>query len=392
VSLADALERAAGALPGAADALRDANGDPDRVLDALGSEGAGPVLVWLLANETDDAGELLEAWAERDEGPALLAALAEDELPKPARKLLRKARHRLRSRGVAVEEPTPEPRVARLAGAEGEGLDAAFVSPIDPTGMRVVTWIESHPGGGARLLQIVVDARRGVVECEAYSATKGRARRFARDLASRDKLPATPVEQGAARALLARAVERQAADRPLPRAFAELRSHLTEPADAATPGELAEAALEAQAGPAGVRRVVELLREREILPWLLPQEGLRAAAEKLQELEKGKIILSGPRKREQADEILNETAASLVDADEAARVAEWLRETAYLLWKAEREADAGACLGAARDMLDGSPQESELPLALLELALAPLLERLREEEREEDESSLLVKP
>jgi len=52
VSLADALERAASALPDAADAIRDANGDADRVLEALPPQAAAEVLAWLL---TEDA-------------------------------------------------------------------------------------------------------------------------------------------------------------------------------------------------------------------------------------------------------------------------------------------------------------------------------------------------
>ena len=40
MSLPEALERAADRLPKAADAIRDANGDPNSLLAALGSEAA----------------------------------------------------------------------------------------------------------------------------------------------------------------------------------------------------------------------------------------------------------------------------------------------------------------------------------------------------------------
>jgi hypothetical protein len=391
VSLADALERAASKLPAAADAIRPANGDPERVLAALAPDAAAQVLAWLLANEPDSAGELADAWAERDEAAPVFAAVDDAALPKAGRKLLRRALHRLRSRGVAVGEKAPEPRVARVAAADEE-IEAAFVSPIDPGGARIVTLIESNPAGGARLFEVITDARAGVVECRIYTTTRGRARRFAQELATRERFGGTPVPRDAARALLARAAARQPGDRPLPRAFAEWRTHLAgAPEGAATPGELARAALGVGADERGAaRRAAELVRERKIGPWLPADAGLRALAEKLQEAARSRIIVTGSRRREQLEEVLREGEAEVFAGDEAARAAEWLEETAFLLWKAAREDDARACLAAAREAAGAG--EGEIRRALLETALAPLLERLRAEEREQDATSLVVKP
>ena len=63
MSLADALERAASALPDAADAIRDANGDADRVLEALPPQAAAGVLAWLLTEDAEAAAELADAWS-----------------------------------------------------------------------------------------------------------------------------------------------------------------------------------------------------------------------------------------------------------------------------------------------------------------------------------------
>jgi len=376
VSLADALERAASALPRAADAIRPANGDPDRLLDALDAERAASVLRWLLSQDLGAAGELAAAWAERDEGAPVFASLDDSQLGKPARKVLRRARHRLRSRGLAVAEPAPSARVARLPGAAEEPVETALVSSIDPSGARIVTLIEPHPGGGARLFQAVIDLRRGVLECRVFATTRGKARRFAREATGREPFPATAVPAGAARALLARAAARQAPDRPLPRGFSEWRSHLA--AEGATPGDLVREALGSDAPP---RRAAELVRAGGIGPWLPAGEALQGVAEKLQDVQKGKIIVSGGRKRDQVEEILAEARATLFGPEETGRAAEWLAETAYLLWQAGREDDARACLAAAG-------QQEEVQRALLETALAPVLARLREEE----ETSLVVRP
>ena len=65
-------------------------------------------------------------------------------------------------------------------------------------------------------------------------------------------------------------------------------------------------------------------------------------------------------------------------------MAEWREETAYLLWKQDREEDARACLAAGDDR--------EVRRAILEVALEPVLARLQEEEREQEADSLVVKP
>ena len=376
MSLADALERAASALPGAADSIRPANGDPDRLLDSLDPAHAASLLGWLLAHDLGAADELAAAWAERDASAPVFGSLADTPLSQPARKLLRRARHRLRSRGVALPEPAPEARVARLPGGADEPVETALVSSIDASGARIVTLIEPRASGGARLFQAVIDVRRGVLECHVYATTRGKARRFAREAAGRERFPATAVPAAAARALLARAADRQAADRPLPRTFTEWRSHLA--AEGAVPGDLARAALGSEGAP---RRAADLIRDREVGPWLPGGDALQATAEKLQEVEKGKIIVSGGRKREQVEKVLAEARAALFDPEETARVAEWLAETAYRLWQAGREVDARACLAGARE-------QEEVQRALLEVALAPLLARLREEE----ETSLVARP
>lgn len=385
MSLADALELAATALPEAADAIRPANGDPDRVLDALDAPLAARVLTWLMAEDAEAASELADAWGRHERMDAVLEAVDESALAKPARKALRRVRHRLRSRGVALPEPAPEARVARLPGGSEEALDIALVSPFDPTGARIVSLVDAPPGGGARLFQVITDARRGILECRSYTTTRGKARRFARELAARDQYAGTEVSSDAARAWVSRCAARQPADRPLPRPFVESRSQLE--SDGRTPGELARAALGAADS---ARRAVELVRGGDVGPWIPAGDALRVTAEKLQELAKGQIILSQGSRREQIEEILGDAIDSVFDEDESARVAEWLEETAYLLWKKGRDDDARACLAAGADV--------EVRRALLEVALAPVLANAAQSDddaaagSEGDEPSLVVKP
>ena len=68
MSLPDALELAASELSQHADAVRDANGDPDRLLETLSAGAASEVLSWLLSNETRAGEELALAWSESARG------------------------------------------------------------------------------------------------------------------------------------------------------------------------------------------------------------------------------------------------------------------------------------------------------------------------------------
>ena len=67
MSLSEALEAAASALAGDADAIRPANGDPVRLLSFLDPDAAARVLGWLLAHRPGEGTELADAWGERGE-------------------------------------------------------------------------------------------------------------------------------------------------------------------------------------------------------------------------------------------------------------------------------------------------------------------------------------
>ena len=164
VGLPEALERAAAALPAHADGVRPANGDPARLLELLGAAAAARVLEWLLCHEREAGAELAAAWAEDPEtGAESLRQVADDALPKESKKVLRRALHRLRSRGVAVPRDRPSSVVARLPSL-ADDLSAAMVSAIDPRGSRLVYLLESNPSGGARLFEVMLDDERGVME------------------------------------------------------------------------------------------------------------------------------------------------------------------------------------------------------------------------------------
>jgi hypothetical protein len=390
VSLADALDRAAEALPELADVIRPANGDSQRVLEGLDGKQVKSLLVWMLGESPDDGYQLATEWAEHDTGRAALGEIAEGELDKPGRKALRRVRHKLRSRGVELPEAPAAPRVVKLPDVEGE-LEGAFVSPLDPGGARVVVMVKSHPSGGARIFELVTDELLGIRRCEVYKASRGKARRFLKEATAGGSGAGVPVAPESARALVARVAAGQPTDRSLPRAFAEWRRQLTEaPEGTPTPGELAAAGLPEPTAKDEVH-LLEMIEQMRVGPWPPPEQALRKTAEQLAEVKDSKIVVSGPARRERFDEILRDAAQHAYGEGFSSHTAARFEESAYVFWKSGREDEARACLAGARAFREQEAGSNAVARALLGRLLAPLL--AAENETEDTESgSLVVKP
>jgi hypothetical protein len=381
VGLPEALERAASALRADADGIRPANGDPARLLELLDAEAAARVLAWLLHHEPEAGAELADAWAETPEaGAEPLRRVASGALPKASRKGLRRALHRLRSRGIALPPERPPAVVARLPSL-GDDLNTAMVSAIDPQGTRLVHVVESNPAGGARLFEVLLDEVRGVLEIEVYTTGRSRARQFLRDMGRRGRFPAVEADPDAVRALVARVADGQPEGRPLPRGFAEWRSRVANaPEGTATPGEEADAALGGSDEDAvGLERAVELVRQREVGPWPPAAEVLSPLAEELAELGRSRILVSPALRRERAETVLRDGAARIFGDAFAAATARRFEETAYVLWKQDCVETARACLVAARAFRAKAPGENPVALAMLEVVLEPAMRKLEEE-------------
>lgn len=399
VGLPEALERAASALPGDADGIRPANGDPLQLQRLLDAAGAARVLAWLLQHEPDAGAELAGAWADDPDDPAggadLLQQVDVSALPKPGRKALRRALHQLRSRGVAVPEAAPRPVVATLPNLD-DAVDEALLTPIDPQGARGVYLATTHPSGGVRLFELVIDDARGVLDFQVYSAGRSKVRKFMRDFERRERFAAVPAPPDAVRALIARAVAQQSSERPLPRGFSEWRSRISEPPEGTeTPGALVRAALGAgdADAPELRERVVALSASREVGPWPPPLEALQELAEKIDEIGRGVIVVSKHERQDQVRRSIEDGLEALYAEPFATRVAERFEESAYLLWKRGQEDDARACLAAARAFRDGTAARHPVARATVEEMLAPVLERVESEAKPEgDAASLLVKP
>jgi hypothetical protein len=382
IGLPEALERAAAARPGDADEIRPANGDPFALLSLLDAEASQRVLEWLLSNEPLAGSELVEAWADAGgDAAALLARIDASGLRKEARKALRRAHHRMRSRGESIPEPVVQPIVATLPKVVDE-ISVSLISGLDPRGTRMAYIVENDPSGGARLFAVAIDDERGVRELDVFSAGRSKIKAFIRDRTASEEYPTVEAPVDAVRALIERSAAAQPADRPMPRAFAEWRSHVADPpAGASTPGALARAALEADSAAevADVGRALAMLRDQSIGPWPPSNETLSEIVQRLTDVAEGLVVVSASAKREQLDRALNEAVERVFDLEFAGRTANRFEETAYIFWRREALGDARACLAAADAFRGPNSEFRELGRAMLEVVLAPTLQSIERE-------------
>ena len=393
--LPDALERAATELPDMADVIRPANGDPVQLIAGLGPVSGTRVLEWLLQHELDAGEELAQAWAETP-GTSSEAVLqvSDGALSKAGRKVLRRIRHRLRSTGVEVPEAKTEPVVSRLPSVEPT-LDEAMISPLDPSGTRVVYLVEANPAGGARMFEAMLSEHRGLLSFEVYSASRGKLKRFLKDSSRRERFSGVAAPPESVRSLVLRAAGRQVENRPLPAAYGQWRNRFAEASDVPSPGALVRDELGSADVEAG-EAVFELVRRRELGPWLPEPEMLQEIAQSLDNLSQSSLVVSPRQKREQADEIVERGVAELAKSGFAGSTAWSFDESAYVFWKQERDSEARACLWAADAVREGGNDSKRLLRALLDVVLGPLVVRFTVEpapnERPDDEGSLIVKP
>jgi len=391
MSLASALERAAEALPEVADAIRPANGDPHRLLANLEVPEAIRVLTWLLDQEIAAGGELVETWLAEDDGHAAILALEGADLSKAARKVIRKAHHALRSRGVELPEEEPKARVATIPKVE-EGFSTAAVTPIDPTGARMLYLVEPHPSGGSRLFEVAGSNRKGVMGVRVYSAGRSKVRSFLKELTGRALQPGAeaPVEQ--VKALVARVVAAHPKDRPLPPSLTEWRSHLMSDGSetAPTPGDQVAEAL-GDPGEVDLERAVDLARQASVGPWPPDPQELEALAQRIRDKLEGPLVLTEAQQREQAAGLIDEGLEELFGGTAAAQMSAQYREAAYIQWKREDEESARVCLAAARAFAEDSPVRNPVARFLVETPLASVMPQAGGEPESSGES-LLVTP
>jgi hypothetical protein len=380
MSLPESLERAASELGGLADQIRPANGDPHRLLDELNAEQAGQLLAWILQEEPDAAEELISVWGEAEAGAAILLAVPDEGIAKAGRKLLRKARHRLRSQGIEVKLPEQQSKTTRRVSGASDRWQVAHLSTPDFRGARVGYLVDSHPAGGARMFEIRFDEARGILDFKLYNAGRSKVRGFLNSLTKGTGQRLFEVERDPLRALVRRASLAQPIDRPLPTSFVEWRSRLfsDELEGQQTPGDLAREALGTTSGEAdstvGLDTTLAEIRNGQLGPWPPKTIWVSDWMTKGREATEG---LEGKARAKAIESWLEQVTESLAKETEPKLLSCHLDEMAWIRWKSEAEAGARALLAVSESVSNDEEIMRQVSRARTEGLFAAFLAELR---------------
>ena len=367
---------------------------PEALRSRLPDEG--PVDAWFetLGDDLPRAWILLEPSELEDvvrlllevgpESALLLCRMEELSPTKAVRKLARRAIHRLKSRGVAVEPFERSPRQSVLQPLAQE-QEQGIVTPPDPLGQRRAFLIVPVRGA-ARIFEIGLSDVDGVVFLEAFEGRRRDARTFERNLREQEGFRAVVVEASALRALVAGAAGHQQAqvDR-------NLVAELLRGSDGSTPGERLRAELEPEARELPDRAADQLVRSSveagELPPWPPVGEPAEALVAQIEAIEHSPLVLTELQRRERRWELFREYADRVLDRPYRERVAARLEESAvFLLDAGNREAAVAAVQIARRVRAAADPLE----VPFLELMLTLFLNAAQQRGDRADPSRLIV--
>jgi len=384
MSLPESLERAASELGGLADQIRPANGDPHRLLEELNAEQAGELLAWILQEEPAAAEELILAWGEVDAGAAVLLTVPDEGIAKAGRKLLRKARHRLRSQGIDVAAPERPLKSTRRVSSANDRWQVAHVSTPDFRGARVGYLVDSHPAGGARLFEVRFDETRGILDFKLYNAGRSKVRGFLRSLTEGTGQRLFEVGRDPLRALVRRASLAQPIDRPLPTSFVEWRSRLfSEDLDhEQTPGDLVRAALgyvsdeasDSTGSSDGLETTLTEIREGRLGPWPPKTAWVSEWMTKGRESAEG---LEGESRATTIESWLEQVTEALGKETQPELLSRHLDEMAWIRWQTGAESGARDLLAVSESLSSDEDVMRRVSRARTEGLFAAFLTELR---------------
>ena len=226
-------------------------------------------------------------------GVASLPEALSQSSVKPLAKAAKKALYRLRSKGVAVAEAPRPPAAEPVRPPEPEAIPC-LVSSITSQGQRALILARAIRGGGIEAVQLTFSDERGILELTLNEVSRNIYRHRIKE--ATEPGYAVEISREEASALLAEATVLNLRSRtPFPKDLEPaLRHYGVQPATTGPTVPSPE--------PEDVKGVLEghtLHETMEIRGWLPPEAELRKVVEKVEELARSPLALSGHQREEQ---------------------------------------------------------------------------------------------
>ena len=301
----------------------------------------------------------------------MLVDILSDSPPKTLQKAVKKALHRLKSRGVVFNE-NQTPRHVVLGGA-GSRLERCLASFIDGTGDRMILMIRTRPGGGYQIAYLVLNYGTGIRFAKALQVSRRELPEMLESVQT--QAPLIDLEPAHCQRQIALVQQMNLATRtPVPEEFFMLRDIIGEPETTPETGAIYEALSleELELARAQGAHASDLLELPELAGWTLPESVVQTYADALAEIDGSKIVVSEAMQRERMNQVFESAMQEGLGEESRAIMRLRLEEMAYYFLQTERRLEALWAMGAAESLLDDNPDRLRLnPFAgaLLERSL-----------------------
>lgn len=317
-------------------------------------------------------------------------------------KAAKRALHRLKARGVSVEEDRPGETFSLEIAPDVAGGSLAYLTGIDGLGGRIMWILSPNAAGRYSLLEAVTDDVHGIRKAEILDTTRGDFRRHMTRLRDNPSVllamaPATAVA-GLLRAAEALNAESQT---DVPEGYADFCADvapvLFKTTEEWDPG-LPQCPVTEDERREVLRAAVELLGAPYFAAWAIPGKAAEDAAAAVRAAETSEILLDDEQRKQQVDTAISGVADSF-DAAERTRFKLRLHEMARVMAAAGGETDAVRALvaGDAFETVQDLYADHPFARAIIQRGVMAAYEHLRQHEpppapEADDDTSRIVQP
>jgi hypothetical protein len=314
---------------------------------------------------------------------------------KPLLKAIKKSLYRLMQRGVSVEDTGGVERGAPAIRPLPTGQPQGFISGIDYRGSRLIILTIPKIPRGLRSFQALVSDIEGLVNFQRDEMTKKAFHAFLGDFRERVRFPIVEIPPAYGRFLLEEAYTlTEKMGKAPPQEFLTAKREITE-IENGVHGPLVYQFLDGEEISGNDRFLADsknLLAGEDLINWVLESEEVEPYVRAVREVEASQLALNPRQKEEWLQGIYGRALGELFPAERRLLYKRRLEEMAYVFFKLDRGDEAKGCLAAAIDL------EKEISLFrpnpfLLQLVITSIYRVMAETgEKEEKESSLIIRP
>lgn len=324
----------------------------------------------------------------------VLQRMLEVSKDKKVRKIIKRSLYRLRTKGILLEEVSPDRGGSILQPLKMEPKKG-FGSAVDFLGQRLLMLVIPHTGRGWIVMQGVVSDTRGLVDFSGEEMNRKGFRRFFEDIEEKTPFPLVEMEPSYVGFLLDLAYRLTVEKRGTPsQDYLRLKSEI-EAVKKKYEQPLAYSYLPSEEIAGDDRlliRAADLLKSDLLSGWRIEEDQIRPYADAVWETEGSKIILNQTQKEARFQEIYMKALSELFGEEKRSLYKRRLEEMAYVFLKLEREEEAKLSLSCAIDLEKPVNPIQPSPF-LFQLVIKSIFTLLAEAyEKKAKEPSLIVKP